>query len=243
VAKIFNDKTSALFTYKDNQLIAVTNGYQNTYTYEYGPQGLAKVQYPDKTAKRINYNATGQVISFQNRKGCLETYQSLANQDREVVKVCSGQETARDRYTFKKHKVVKYVHHTSEGFINSEYDLTCQKIKKTTRRQQADFSDLAFTYNAKCQVVGVQDFINKDKYSVTYNQQGIVQTITKNQEVMKIEYNDQKKPIKVSHSKLGTLQVVYSNNTGKILEVYPVNTVLAQELSKAASLIEQSESR
>ena len=64
------------YRYANNDLIAVSSAWGNNYSYQYdGLHNLTRVTYPDKTFKRITYNANKDwVTSFRGRTGCLETY-------------------------------------------------------------------------------------------------------------------------------------------------------------------------
>ena len=64
------------YKYASNDLVAVSSAWGNRYTYKYDRlHNLVRTTYPDKTFKKITYNANKDwVTSFRGRTGCLETY-------------------------------------------------------------------------------------------------------------------------------------------------------------------------
>ncbi len=104
-----NNGSKATYKFTNNDLTEVVNGWGNTFTYSYDLlHNMTKVIYPDKTFKVLTYNEKKDwVMSFQDRKGCIEKYDYQMSEDEpkdhywsSVVKTCKGKVTAKSRYEF-----------------------------------------------------------------------------------------------------------------------------------------------
>ena len=99
----------AKYTFAGDDLVDVTDAKGEHYHYTYDDvHNLAKVDYPDKTFTALTYNKDKDwVLSFRNRKGCMETYDYQLSKDdpknhfwSDVVKKCGQKVTNKSRYEF-----------------------------------------------------------------------------------------------------------------------------------------------
>ena len=97
------------YRYANNDLVGVSSAWGNNYTYRYDRlHNLTRVTYPDKTFKKITYNANKDwVTSFKGRIGCLETYKySFSPKDpknhywADVVKRCQKKVATKARFEY-----------------------------------------------------------------------------------------------------------------------------------------------
>ncbi len=97
------------YKYANNNLIGVSSAWGNRYTYQYDRlHNLVRTTYPDKTFKKITYNANKDwVTSFKGRTGCLETYKygfSPKNPKNhywaDVVKQCKKKIVTKARFEY-----------------------------------------------------------------------------------------------------------------------------------------------
>jgi YD repeat-containing protein len=99
----------ARYTVKGEDLVEVVDSknQKNKYSYD-DVHNLTRIEFPDKTYKALTYNKDKDwVLSFRNRKGCMETYDYKVSQDdpknhfwSNVVKKCSGKVTNQSKYEF-----------------------------------------------------------------------------------------------------------------------------------------------
>lgn len=110
VSKIVGpNNLSATYKYSEEDLIEVTNGWKNTFKYKYDDlHNLVRIDFPDSSFKALTYNKDKDwVMSFTNRKGCIENYNYQENPKdplnhywSTVEKKCGGKVTNKSRYEF-----------------------------------------------------------------------------------------------------------------------------------------------
>ena len=105
----FARKSIAKYKYNGNEdLVYVKNSYKEEFKYEYDSlHNLITTTYPDKTKERLTYNKVKDwVVSFQNRKSCIEKYtygKNAKNSDHyfsKVTKTCGRKVVNRSTYEF-----------------------------------------------------------------------------------------------------------------------------------------------
>lgn len=72
----FQNKKIATYKYKNENLVQINNFYKEQFAHNYDKlHNLTQTTYPDKTTEAITYNVNKDwVMSFKDRKNCLETY-------------------------------------------------------------------------------------------------------------------------------------------------------------------------
>lgn len=97
------------YKFSGENLVQVTNAWQNTYSYSYDTNhNLLKIQFPDGTYKSISYiESKDWVRDFRDRDGCVETYEFTMSQESPkdhywstAVKSCNGKTAYKHRYEF-----------------------------------------------------------------------------------------------------------------------------------------------
>ena len=105
----FGKKVVARYKYNGKEdLTYVKNSYNEEFLYAYDSlHNLTTITYPDKTTEKLAYNKNKDwVISFTNRKNCLENYtygKNPKNSDHyfsKVIKTCGRKITNRSTYEF-----------------------------------------------------------------------------------------------------------------------------------------------
>ena len=100
---------TAKYTFKGDDLTDVVDAKGEHYHYAYDDvHNMTRQDYPDKTYTALTYNKDKDwVLSFRNRKGCLETYDYQLSKDdpknhfwSDVVKKCGQKVTNKSRYEF-----------------------------------------------------------------------------------------------------------------------------------------------
>lgn len=110
VAEILGpNNMKAEYKHKGEDLIFAANAWKETFTYEYDDlHNLTKVIYPDKTTREITYNKDKDwVMSFKNRKNCVEAYEYKSDPKdpvnhywSNVVKRCGEKVVNKSSYEF-----------------------------------------------------------------------------------------------------------------------------------------------
>ncbi len=102
-------KLLARYLVKDENLVRAQDAEQAVYVYKYDDvHNLVRIDLPDKTFKALTYNKDKDwVLTFNNPKGCEETYQYEVSKDdpknhfwSNVVKKCGTKVTNRSKYEF-----------------------------------------------------------------------------------------------------------------------------------------------
>lgn len=113
----------AEYKFEKNDLIWVKNAWKNIYQFQYNNlHNLVRIDYPDKTKKTLTYNDKKDwVMSFTNRKKCIEKYDYIMSEDdpkyhywSTVIKTCGNKVTNNSKYEFwhkeRADKRGKYLH-------------------------------------------------------------------------------------------------------------------------------------
>lgn len=99
----------ARYSVKGEDLAEATDAKGQTYKYSYDDvHNLTKIEFADKTFKALTYNKDKDwVLTFRNRKGCVESYDYQVSKDdpqnhywSDVVKKCDGKVTNQSKYEF-----------------------------------------------------------------------------------------------------------------------------------------------
>lgn len=99
----------ARYVVKGEDLVEATDSKNQKYKYTYDEvHNLTRIEYADKTYKALTYNKDKDwVMSFRNKKGCLETYDyQMSKEDPKahfwsnVVKKCGDKITNQSKYEF-----------------------------------------------------------------------------------------------------------------------------------------------
>lgn len=97
------------YKFSGENLVQVTNAWQNTYNYAYDSNhNITKIDYPDGTFRTLSYvESKDWVRDFKDRDGCLETYEFTMSQENPkdhywstAVKSCKGKTLYKHRYEF-----------------------------------------------------------------------------------------------------------------------------------------------
>lgn len=97
------------YSYKGSDLTAVTNAWNNAYTYTYDRlHNLTKISYPDKTSREITYDINKDwVTTFKDRKNCKEEYKYETDPKdprnhywSTLVKKCGKKVTNKSKFEF-----------------------------------------------------------------------------------------------------------------------------------------------
>jgi len=100
---------TARYTVKGEDLVEVVDAKNQRFKYSYDDvHNLTRIDFPDETFKALTYNKDKDwVISFRNRKGCLENYDYQVGKEdpknhfwSEVVKKCGDKITNQSKYEF-----------------------------------------------------------------------------------------------------------------------------------------------
>ncbi len=209
----------AKYKYKGADLVAVTVPDGLTFTYKYDDlHNLTHIYFPDKTYKKITYDKKRDwVLSFQNRKKCVEKYKhEFDKKDPQrhywvtLVKTCGKKVTNRSRYEFwyKKRDDGRgdYLARVKTKINNKETDTTFHP----------EFERPIASTNGKKTV----------KFS--YYRNGLMKTRTENRVTTFFEYNKTCK--KVSQVKTGRVTSKFkydddcnlsyaSNNAGQVVKL------------------------
>ncbi|MES2962872.1 MAG: hypothetical protein V4760_03210 [Bdellovibrionota bacterium] len=99
----------ASFEYQGDDLIKVTNAWNNTYHFSYDSlHNLLETRYPDQSLEQMTYDADhDRLTSFRGRNSCIERYEiSIASNSKRkkqtttAVKSCGEKETSRVAFEF-----------------------------------------------------------------------------------------------------------------------------------------------
>jgi YD repeat-containing protein len=97
------------YKHKGEDLISAANAWNGSFTFEYDDlHNLTKITYPDKTTREITYNKDKDwVMSFKNRKNCVESYEYKSDPKEpvnhywsNVVKRCGQKVVNKSSYEF-----------------------------------------------------------------------------------------------------------------------------------------------
>lgn len=100
---------TAKYKFTGENLVSVTNSWQNTYNYTYDTNhNLTRISLPDGTYKTVSYVETKDwVKEFRDRDGCVENYDFTMSTDNPkdhywatAVKTCKGKTVFKSRYEF-----------------------------------------------------------------------------------------------------------------------------------------------
>lgn len=241
VLEIVSRISSATYEYKDELLVSLKNGYNNSYKYEYKNKVLSKTIYPKEQKEEIVYNDKMEIIGFINSDNCQEFYEHSSGKESLVTKVCNGKEIVKNKFIFENNNLKKYISNSENEFKAVLYDTNCKKpIEIVRTNKDNDSKMLKYTYNKKCEVSKIEDLEKKKTISLEYKKQNINKITINNKDKMNLYYNKINKLEKITHSSLGKMEITYSKFNGKILEVYPTNTKLSLEFNNILSIIEPS---
>ncbi|NJL24372.1 MAG: cell wall-associated protein wapA [Calothrix sp. SM1_5_4] len=99
----------ARYVVKGEDLVEVVDAKKERHKYAYDDvHNLTRIDFPDNTYKALTYNKDKDwVMTFRNRKGCMETYDYQVNKDdpknhfwSNVVKKCGDRITNQSKYEF-----------------------------------------------------------------------------------------------------------------------------------------------
>lgn len=105
---VASNGTQALYTFKGETLVRVTNSDKKSYVYQYDDLiNLVRITFPDKTFKSLMYNKDRDwVVGFRDRMGCIEKYNYIVNPNNKkyykstVKKTCKGKVVNKSVYEF-----------------------------------------------------------------------------------------------------------------------------------------------
>jgi len=105
---LFNNKRIAQYTHRGEDLLKATNSWGETYQHKYDNlHNLTTNIYPDKTTEKLTYNVKKDwVVSFKDRRNCLETYEYGVNKKNSnhyfslVQKQCGSKIVNKSKYEF-----------------------------------------------------------------------------------------------------------------------------------------------
>ncbi len=178
-----------IVTYKFNgeNLVQVTNAWQNTYNYVYDSNhNLTKVEYPDGTYRALSYvESKDWVRDFKDRDGCIETYEFTMSQENPkdhywstAVKNCKGKTLYKHRYEFwyqMRPDKEKYLSRVVSEKNNQVLDISYHQDlgKPITVRKNADLTAYQYLPNGYLKQKTVSLFIPQTdethKYSLLFD--------------------------------------------------------------------------
>ncbi len=194
-------KVIVSYKYKNEDLVAVRNAWNNTYTYAYDNlHNLTRINFPDKTFKKITYNPRKDwVTSFQNRDKCIEKYSYIMSKHNpkneyksEATKYCNG----------------KVVHKSSHEFWYKTARSGANYLYRVRTRNNNNSLDIVYH-----EVFGKPLSVKKNGSitSIAYYDDGLIKQKTKNDRRTDFKYKNQFK--KVSEAKIAFL-----NKKGKTIK-------------------------
>ncbi len=187
VKQISMNGLTANYKFVAENLVAVTNAWQNAYSYTYDDNhNLIKIQFPDGTFKSLTYvESKDWVREFRDRDGCVETYDFTLSQENPkdhywstAVKNCKGKTVYKHRYEFwyqMRPDKEKYLSRVLSEKNNQTLDILYHQdfSKPISIRKNADVTTYQYLANGTLKQKTVSLFVPQsdetNKYSLAFD--------------------------------------------------------------------------
>ncbi len=187
VKQISMNGLTSHYKFTAENLVAVTNAWQNAYAYTYDDNhNLTKIQFPDGTLKTMSYNESKDwVREFKDRDGCTETYDFTLSQENPkdhywstAVKNCKGKTVYKHRYEFwyqMRPDKEKYLSRVLSEKNNQTLDILYHQdlSKPISIRKNADVTTYQYLPNGSLRQKTVSLFVPQsdetNKYSLVFD--------------------------------------------------------------------------
>lgn len=187
VKQISMNGLTANYKFVAENLVAVTNAWQNAYAYTYDDNhNITKIQFPDGTFKTLTYvESKDWVREFKDRDGCVETYDFTMSQENPkdhywstAVKNCKGKTVYKHRYEFwyqTRPDKEKYLSRVLSEKNNQTLDIMYHQdlSKPISIRKNADVTTYQYLPNGTLRQKTVSLFIPQsdetNKYSLAFD--------------------------------------------------------------------------
>ncbi len=237
------------YSYNGQDLVQVSNAWNQTYEYSYDKlHNLVKVNYPDKTSKKISYNSDKDlVLSLTDRSSCIERYEYRGSKDdprnhywSSVVKTCSGKITNRSKYEFwhrrKRDGTGKFLYRVSSTINGNNVDIKYHDIFGKPVSVKEGRKQTWYNYNA----LGLVKVRKTPLEKISYDYDNQCKKIAK---ISKEEFRDLAKPTKITR-KLASKYTYYKPKCNLKLAVNSDGTkvkVAYDQFGRINKLIDQTQ--
>jgi len=178
---------TAKYQFQSENLVSVTNAWQNAYTYTYdSSHNLTRINMADGTFKTITYTETKDwVKEFRDRDGCVENYDFTMSQDNPkdhywstAVRTCKGKQVFKSRYEFwyqMRPDKEKYLSRVLTEKNNQVLDISYHQdfAKPIAIRKNADVTTFQYLSNGFIRQKTVSSFNplpdDSQKYTLTFS--------------------------------------------------------------------------
>ncbi len=178
---------SAVYKFRGEDLVGITNSWKNSYTYTYDSNhNITRISFPDGTYKTIAYvEVKDWVREFRDRDGCIEHYDFVLSSDNprdhyssNSLKKCGAKVQHKSRYEFwyqARPDREKYLSRVLSERNNELLDISYHMDfgKPISVRNNADLTTLQYKDNGLVKQKAVQAFNPVDeknqKYSIDFD--------------------------------------------------------------------------